>query len=631
MPHKPQVSRSRPPAPFDAAMGSGGLMSGAPSDAFLFETAWEVCNQVGGIYQVVRSKVPLMVERWRDRYCLIGPYVEGKAQLELEPSPAIGWLGSAIEAVERSGLKVHHGHWLIQGKPRVLLLEHGRLSGALPELKRVLRSEHAIDAPDGHDLIDAAITYGDAVRRMLDAVQEELTRLAARSPASRLRLLAHFHEWQAGLALPVLRRAGRPIGTIFTTHATQLGRYIASSEDDFYEKLPEIDVPAAAAHYHVQTQHAIERVCANDAHVFSTVSQITAEECTSLLGRTPDLITPNGLNVSRYNVGHDFQTFHANFKQRLHQFTMGYFFPNQRFDLDRTLYLFTSGRFEPHNKGFDLCLQALSQLNAQLKAVRLGMTVIFFVITARPTRSLNPLMLEKRGVLNELSDVCEKIVDQLGDELQRRAAAGERLHLDDLIEEYWQLRYRRTQAAFRMEQLPPIVTHILEDDQTDPVLNQLRLLQLFNRADDPVKVVYHPEFITPVNPLWGIEYEQFVRGCHLGLFPSAYEPWGYTPLECMALGTPAVSSDLAGFGRYVAETLPDHDQWGLSILPRRGRSFDDAASELADRLFAYCTLSRRDRVALRNEVERRSWEFDWSRLGSAYHRAHDMALQRAER
>lgn len=629
---KPSANRSRPPAPFEAA-GSPRTSSSlpapsAPSDAFLFEIAWEVCNQVGGIYQVVRSKVPLMVERWHDRYCLIGPYVESKAPLEIEPTAATGWLASVIEAVERSGVKVHHGYWLIQGKPRVLLLDHASLAPALPELKAVLRAEHGIEAGAGEPLLDAAITFGEAVRRVLDAAQEELTRVAARKPAAQLRVVAQFHEWQGGLALPVVRRARLPIATVFTTHATQLGRYVASSEDDFYERLPSIDPTAAAARYHVAAQHGIERACANEAHVFTTVSQITAEECTALLGRTPDLVTPNGLNVSRYNVGHDFQTFHANFKQSLHQFTMGYFFPNQRFDLDRTLYLFTSGRFEPHNKGFDLCLEALAQLNAQLKAVRLGVTIVFFVITARPVRSLNPLMLEKRGVLNELTDVCEKIVDQLGDEFARRAAAGERLHLDDLVEEYWQLRYRRTQAAFRMETLPPIVTHILEDDQTDPVLNQMRQLKLWNRAEDPVKVVYHPEFITPVNPLWGIEYEQFVRGCHLGLFPSAYEPWGYTPLECMALGTPALSSDLAGFGRYVAETLPDHDQWGLSILPRRGRSFHDAASDLAQRLFQYCLLSRRDRVELRNQVERRSWEFDWSRLGSAYHRAHDLALER---
>lgn len=601
----------------------------APSDAFLFETAWEVCNQVGGIYQVVRSKVPLMVERWRDRYCLIGPHIAGKAQLEIEETAATGWLASAIQAVERAGLPVHHGHWLIEGRPRVLLVEHDKLADKLPELRQILRDAHGVPAPDNDPLMDAAILFGEAVRRLLQAAQEELERTRARRPAPS-RMVAQFHEWQGGVALPVLQRARLPIATVFTTHATQLGRYCASSEPDFYHRLPTIDPEPTAIHYNVLAPHTIERICANDAHVFTTVSPITAEECTALLGRTPDVITPNGLNIARYNVGHDFQTFHAQFKERLHDFTMGYFFPNQSFDLNRTLYMFSSGRFEPHNKGFDLCLDALALLNAQLKSVRLGITVVFFIVTSRPTRSLNPLVLEKRGVLNQLTEVCDRIVGRVGEEVARRAAAGQDLRLDDLIEEYWQLRYRRTQAAFKMDVLPPIVTHILEDDQNDPVLVQLRKLQLFNRADDPVKVVYHPEFITPVNPLWGIEYEQFVRGCHLGLFPSAYEPWGYTPLECMALGVPAISSDLAGFGRYVQEMLPDHEQWGLSVLPRRGRDAHDITRDLADRLFAYCSLSRRERIEMRNQVERRSWELDWARVGGAYHRAHDLALERRE-
>jgi glycogen(starch) synthase len=139
-------------------------------------------------------------------------------------------------------------------------------------------------------------------------------------------------------------------------------------------------------------------------------------------------------------------------------------------------------------------------------------------------------------------------------------------------------------------------------------------------------VVYHPEFISSVSPLWGLDYDQFVRGCHVGLFPSSYEPWGYTPLECVAMGVPAVTSDLAGFGRFVAEVFPDHDDWGLAVLPRRGRSFDQAATDLTRWLMRFCRMDRRERIALRNQVEAHSRAFDWSRLASAYHEAHDQAL-----
>lgn len=602
----------------------------------MLEIAWEVCNQIGGIYQVVRSKAPLMVHRWRDNFLMIGPYFESKVMLEFEPARPTGWIARLVEALEHEGLRVHHGHWLIQGRPRVLLLESQRLAHQLEGLYRSLWEEHGIEAPQREAVVDNALLFGEAVRRALVAASGVLSLGEVRSSGDALgaedpvptQLLAHFHEWQGAVALPYVRNAGVRIGTLFTTHATQLGRYVASNEPDFYDRLERVDHVAEARRYNVRAQHGIERACAERAHVFTTVSQITAEECTALLGRKPDLLTPNGLTISRFNVGHDLQTFHADFKQRLHTFTMGYFFPHQRFDLDRTLYFFTSGRFEPRNKGFDLCLEALARLNARLKLTRTGITVVFFLIASRPVRSIHPMALEKRGILNELRDVCDNIVDRVGESLFQRAAAGGKLSLDNLVEDYWQLRYRRTQAALRTDTLPPIVTHILEDDRTDPVLTQLRGLQLFNRADDAVKVVYHPEFITPVNPLWGIEYEQFVRGCHLGVFPSGYEPWGYTPLECMALGTPAISSDLAGFGRYVEETLPDHDQWGVWVLPRRGRSYDEAADELARRLFEFCQLSRRERVSLRNEVEKRSWEFDWSRLGTAYHQAHDLALER---
>jgi glycogen synthase len=634
----PSTPSRRPPTPFEAASSAVPYATEPGRDAFLIEIAWEVCNQIGGIYQVMRSKAPLMVHRWRDQFCMIGPYLETKVPLEFEPSRATGWTARWLEALEESGLRVHYGHWLIQGRPRVILVEYKRLTGELPLLRRSLWTEHQILAPENEPVVDNALLFGEAVRRALVAAAGVLSYVDlsrsgdgfGREEPVPTRLLAHFHEWQGAVALPYVRRAGLRIGTLFTTHATQLGRYIASSEPDFYDKLDRIDDAEEAAHYNVRAQHGVERACARDAHVFTTVSQITAEECSALLGRAPDLITPNGLTISRFNVGHDLQTFHADFKARIHSFTMGYFFPHHRFDLDRTLYMFTSGRFEPHNKGFDLCLEAMARLNAQLKLARTGITVVFFVIASRPTRSIHPLALEKRGVLNELRDVCDNILERVGDALFQRAAAGGKLELDSLIDEYWQLRYRRTQSALRTDSLPPIVTHILEDDRTDPILVQLRRLELFNRADDAVKIVYHPEFITPVNPLWGIEYEQFVRGCHLGVFPSAYEPWGYTPLECMALGVPAVSSDLAGFGRYVDELLPDHDRWGVWVLPRRGRSSEGAADDLARRVFEFCMLSRRERVALRNEVEKRSWEFDWSKLGSAYHRAHDLALERME-
>jgi len=219
----------------------------------------------------------------------------------------------------------------------------------------------------------------------------------------------------------------------------------------------------------------------------------------------------------------------------------------------------------------------------------------------------------------------------VGERLFRRAAAGEQPRLDDLADEYWRLRHRRVQHAFRSAGPPLLCTHVLDEPGADPVLSHLAHLGLRNTAEDRVKVVYHPEFISPVNPLWGMDYEQFVRGCHLGIFPSCYEPWGYTPLECLAMGVPSITSDLAGFGRFVEESFPDHDDWGLMVLPRRDRGYHEAAVDLTERVLAFCGLDRSGRVALRNRVESHSRAFDWSVLANAYHEAHDRALAIVEK
>lgn len=596
-------------------------------DRLLLEVSWEVCHQVGGIYQVLRSKIPAMMRRWDQAYVLLGPYIESRAVLEFEPTAPEGLLARAIAELRDEGLVVHHGRWLVAGHPRVLLVEHAGVRHALDAVKYRLWEHHGIESP-GHDwLINDAVMFGEAVRRIVEKIAHLAQDGAHAGPR---RVIAHFHEWLGSLALPMLRHDRVPVALVFTTHATVLGRCIAPGDERFYDLLPHLDPWTEAARFNARTAHAMERACAHAAHVFTTVSAITAEECTHLLDRTPDVVTPNGLNVGQYYLAHEMQFRHAEYKERIHDFVMGHFFPSYAFDLDRTLYFFTAGRFEPRNKGFDLCLEAMSRLNAELLAAGSDLTVVFFIITNRPCRSINPLVLEKRGVLNELRGVCRRITDELGHRLYRQAAAGERIHLDDQVDEYWALRYRRTQYALRWAGLPLIVTHILDDDRNDPVLNHLRYLNLINRQEDRVKVVYHPEFISAVSPLWGIEYDQFVRGCHLGIFPSLYEPWGYTPLECMALGVPAVTSDLAGFGRWASEHLLGHEELGLLLVHRRGRGFHASAAELTAKLLEFCRLRRRDRIALRNTVERTAWEFDWSRLIGAYHRAHDLALARFE-
>jgi glycogen(starch) synthase len=601
----------------------------SPQPAMLLEVAWEVCNQVGGIYQVLKSKAPFMVERWGERYCVIGPWNAQTASLEFEETTPTGILGRAVTALREQGLVVHHGRWMISGRPRCLLIEHWQGTDRLDVAKFRLWNDHKISTPAGDGLIDGVITFADAVRRVIEKICDFARDDRAHGGDDGTKVLAHMHEWMGGLAIPMLRHQRTNVGLIFQTHATILGRYMASNEEDFYDRLGwgTIDQAHEATRYLISAQHSIERACTHGCHVMTTVSSITGEECDGLLGRKPDVILPNGLDIQRYNVGHEFQTLHARYKDQINRFVMGHFFPSYSMDLSKTLYFFTSGRYEPRNKGFDVCLEAMARLNAELRAIGSPVNVVFFIITKRPTRALHPYALQQRGVLNEFQSVCDEIMQHLGQKLFTKGATGAKVDLEKEIDEYWVLRYRRTQQAMKVDRLPLVTTHMIEGE--DPVMDQIRNVWLFNRHDDPVKVVYHPDFISPTNPLWGMEYDHFVRGCHLGIFPSAYEPWGYTPLESIAMGVPAMTSDLAGFGAYVAQLNKHHERPGMWVVRRRGKSFHDAAAQLARHMLDFCKLDRRGRIALRNQVEAQSWQFDWSALGPAYNEAHDMALERA--
>jgi glycogen(starch) synthase len=231
-------------------------------------------------------------------------------------------------------------------------------------------------------------------------------------------------------------------------------------------------------------------------------------------------------------------------------------------------------------------------------------------------------------MLEEFRTVADAVKESVGKGLFLAAATGEIPNLNGLMEDYWRLRLRRAIHTWKSKAPPSIVTHDLIDDANDPVLSQLRACRLLNLEHDPVKVVFHPDFVNSTNPLFGMEYDQFVRGCHLGVFPSYYEPWGYTPLESIALGVPAVTSDLSGFGSYLKQQLPDHASKGIYVVPRRHNDFSRAAEELTERLFQFTCLSRRDRIMLRNSVESFSEHFDWHNVGRRYHEAHDLALQR---
>ena len=597
-----------------------------PSGSALFEIAWEVCNQVGGIYTVIHSKVPSVIKKWgKENYFLIGPYFADQAATRFDPATNFtSPIEKAVLKMQESGFDIHYGQWNVSGRPNVILFNPYSVFDKLGEIKYSIWHDFRISIPGNDELLDKVVAFGYQVK-------EFFSYLCSQQICSR-NIIAHFHEWMAGLPIPGIRKNNLNIKVVFTTHATLLGRYLAMNDNNFHNHLPFYNWETEAQRFNIKPTVDIERASAHGAHVFTTVSEVTGKECIHFLGRAPDLILPNGLNIQRFEVLHQIQNQHVQVKEQIHEFVMGHFFQSYSFDLDKTLYFFTSGRYEYYNKGYDLTLEALARLNWKMQQADTDMTVISFFITKRPFYTFDPDVLHSKAQIEDIRGVCEEIKEQVGKCLYTETTSAEGPYhfpnLSDMVDDYLQLKLRRNVQTWKTQKLPKIVTHTLVDDSKDEILNSLRTVNLVNNRHDKVKVVYHPDFIVTSNPLFKMDYTQFVRGCHLGIFPSMYEPWGYTPLECLASGLPSITSDMSGFGDYVLNNIPDRDDKGLYIIERKGRDFYQVAEDLANRLFEFVQLSRRNRISLRYNCEEASLHFDWSNLGKYYDEAYSMAVTR---
>lgn len=603
------------------------LDRGATAEAenkWVFEVSWEVVNKVGGIYTVIRSKAGVSVEELGDQYCLIGPCNEALVRTEvevLEPPEEIFRI--AIQSLKNSGIKVIYGRWLIDGYPRVLLFDIGSAAWKLDEWKRDFWNVCNIGIPWHDRESNDAVIFGYLIVWFLDEFCKAVTE--ERGPAL---IVAHFHEWLAGIGLILSRTRHLDVSTVFTTHATLLGRYLCAANLDFYNNLDQFNLDKEAGDRGIYHRYCIERAAAHSAHVFTTVSEITSLEAENLLKRKPDIITPNGLNVKKFSALHEFQNLHALAKEKIHDFVRGHFYGHYDFDLDKTIYLFVAGRYEFSNKGADLFIEALSRLNHFLKSAGSDMTVIAFLIFPARTNNFNVESLRGQAIAKQLRDTVHDIQSKIGKRMFEICLGGRVPSGEELITPEDTVKLKRCIYASLRTSLPPICTHNMIDDSNDPVLCHVRRCCLFNNREDRVKVIFHPEFLSSTNPLFSMDYEEFVRGCHIGVFPSYYEPWGYTPAECTVMGIPSITTNLSGFGCFIAEHVADPMSYGIYIVDRRFKSPEESVQQLAQYLFDFTCLSRRQRIIQRNRTERLSDLLDWKNLGVYYRQARQAALHK---
>ncbi|XP_061769165.1 glycogen [starch] synthase, liver isoform X1 [Nerophis ophidion] len=591
-------------------------------DLLLFEVAWEVTNKVGGIYTVIQTKAKITVDEWGENYFMLGPYFEHNFKTQVEAcKPPIPSIQNAMDALIHNGCQVYFGRWLIEGSPYVILFDIGSAAWNLDRWKGDLWETCNIGLPYQDREANDSLIFGSLIAWFF----KELTDQLGDNP----NVIAHFHEWQAGPGLILCRSRKIPMATVFTTHATLLGRYLCAGNVDFYNNLDKFNIDKEAGERQIYHRYCLERAAVHCSHVFTTVSQITAVEANHILHRKPDTVTPNGLNVKKFSAMHEFQNLHSINKARIQEFVRGHFYGHLDFNLEKTLFFFIAGRYEFSNKGADIFLESLSRLNYLLRVHRNDITVVVFFIMPAKTNNFNVESLKGQAVRKQLWDTAHTVKEKFGKRLYDALLKGQIPNMNSILDRDDLTIMKRAIYATQRHSLPPVTTHNMLDDSTDPILSNIRRIGLFNSRNDRIKVIFHPEFLSSTSPLLPMDYEDFVRGCNLGVFPSYYEPWGYTPGECTVMGIPSVTTNLSGFGCFMEEHVSDPAAYGIYIVDRRFRSAEESCNQLTQFMFSFCQQSRRQRIIQRNRAERLSDLLDWRYLGRFYIHARHLALSRA--
>ena len=539
---------------------------------YIFEVSWEVCNLVGGIYTVLSTKAKTLQKCHKDKVVFVGPDV-----WQEKPSPYFiednkvtkGW----IEQVELPyGLKVRAGRWDIPGKPIVILVDFTPLYAHKNELYKLMWDLYGVDSMPAYGDYDEASAFAWASALVIENYYLFIN-------GKDKKVIAHFNEWTTGMGLLYLKHFQPAIATLFTTHATSMGRSIAGNNKPLYDYLAGYNGDQMAYELNMVSKHSVEKRAALQADCFTTVSDITARECTQLLERKPDVVTPNGFERNFVPTQKEKPAKRETARRKLLDIVanlMGYQPSEDAF------LIATSGRYEYRNKGIDMFVDTVGRM-AQRRD--LNREIIAFVLTPGWTDAPRP------------------------DLLQRIAQGGE----------------------YNTPLHDPFITHHLHNYDSDNIVNQIRWLGLNNHPDSRVKIVFIPSYLTGEDGLLNMPYYDVLIGMDATAFPSYYEPWGYTPLESVAFGIPTITTQLSGFGQWVighdASTLK---ATGVEVLRRYDDNFIGVSQQLCDTIVELSKMDIKEKTAIDRAASRIAAEAEWKNFIVYYQQAYDIALRSAQ-
>lgn len=586
----------------------------------LFEVSWEVCNKVGGIFTVLSSKASQMMDWYGDKYFLIGPYFADSNRSTFKEESIPDKYKGAYNQLRDQGIIIHFGSWLVEGEPQVILVDYRNFWSKVNEIKKDIWDNFNIDSLNSPYDFNEPVLWSWAVGMLIEKISEI-------NPGKKIVL--HAHEWLSGGAILYLKKNKVNVSTVFTTHATTLGRTIAGHGEDLYSIIDKINPKDEAYKYGVNCKHYLERICAHTADVFSTVSQITSLEAKYLLEKEAAILLPNGLDMSQFPSFEELTMNHNTYRTKLREFILYYFFPYYNIDLANTLLFFTASRYEFHNKGLDIFIDALGKLNEKMKKEKSKKTIVTFFWIPASVNGIRQDLISARESFQDLKDLLEEKETAIKENLLYTISSEKEINASNVLGNDSLLEFKKKiiQLKSKKGDNAPLSTHEILDPDNDPILKAFKQAGLSNREDDKVKVIFYPIYLSGADGLSDLDYYQCIQASHLGVFPSYYEPWGYTPLETAALGVGSLTSNLSGFGRFFYDKLQGIDVPGIYILDVEKTKKDEMLRTFTDILYKYQSLDKRGRIDNKIQARKVAFMADWKIFVENYIEAHNMAIE----
>ena len=538
---------------------------------YIFESSWEVCNKVGGIYTVLSTRAKTLQDKLKDKIIFIGPdFWKDKESLYFREDKTLfaQWQWEAKE----QGLNVRVGRWTIPGEPIAVLVDFNPFFEKKNEIYTWLWENFQVDSLHAYGDYDEASMFSYAAALVVESMYKHLN-----NPS--LNVVYHANEWMCGLGALYIKKKVPQIGTVFTTHATSIGRSIAGNQKPLYDYLFAYNGDQMADELNMQSKHSIEKQTAHNVDCFTTVSDITARECLELLDKPVDVVLPNGFDNSFVPKT---QIFNLKRKQaRKKMLSVANALLGEELD-DETIIVSTSGRYEFRNKGIDVFVEAMNRL---LRDRDLKKKVLAFIVVPG-------WVGEPRQDLMERLNSNEKFTTPLE---------------------------------------VPQVTHWLHNMGHDNVLNMMKFYDMHNRHEDNVKVVFLPCYLDGKDGIMNLTYYDVLLGNDLCIYPSYYEPWGYTPLEAVAFKVPCITTDLAGFGMWANKELGRDGEIadGVKVIHRTDYNYSEVADIIKDTVAYYSGLTDKEIDKCRKNAEKLSKKALWSEFIKYYYEAYDIALRKA--